>query len=394
MLTNKTKKKIILITSILQPYRISFYYKLSKVLEDRCDLIIYHGTKEKEDGRPAFIGPVPFREKGFPIKTIKILSFTIVINLGMFKSVREYNPDLIIMQGISGDASLRLIARWAKKQGRKLIFWTCGWEPGLAKGWQLTLKNKYVSSFFRKANYHLTYSSNATKYVESMGVDNSIIETCYNGIETDDLFKNTTEIIRKSKEVRMEYNLSDHTTFLFVGGLILEKKVNLLIDSFIELLKKYDKIKLLIIGDGPLKLMVKEKLKVNDDLKIIFLGRIIDGVDPYFAASDCFVLPGVGGLALNQAMFWGKTCIVSKADGTEDDLVIEGITGYRFKENDLESLVSAMDRRINESQNKVTMMSENSHQIIINKSNVNNMVNIFSSTIDNLLMLNKKDNSK
>jgi glycosyltransferase involved in cell wall biosynthesis len=192
----------------------------------------------------------------------------------------------------------------------------------------------------------------------------------------------------------MEYNLSDHTTFLFVGGLILEKKVNLLIDSFIELLKKYDKIKLLIIGDGPLKLMVKEKLKVNDDLKIIFLGRIIDGVDPYFAASDCFVLPGVGGLALNQAMFWGKTCIVSKADGTEDDLVIEGITGYRFKENDLESLVSAMDRRINESQNKVTMMSENSHQIIINKSNVNNMVNIFSSTIDNLLMLNKKDNSK
>ena|ERR1035437_4717217 len=31
----------------------------------------------------------------------------------------------------------------------------------------------------------------------------------------------------------------------------------------------------------------------------------------------------------------------------KDDLVIEDITGYRFKENDFGSLVSAMERRIN-----------------------------------------------
>jgi hypothetical protein len=30
-----------------------------------------------------------------------------------------------------------------------------------------------------------------------------------------------------------------------------------------------------------------------------------------------------------------------------DDLVIEDITGYQFKENDLGNLVSAMERRIN-----------------------------------------------
>src|ERR1035437_838486 len=142
MLNNKTKKKIILITPMLQPYRISFYNKLSKVLEDSCDLIIYHGTKEKEDGRPPFMGVVPFREKGFPIRIIKILSLTLVINIGMFKSMRKHNPDLLIIQGIAGDISLRLIARWVKKQNRKLIFWTCGWEPGRAKGWQLSLKNK------------------------------------------------------------------------------------------------------------------------------------------------------------------------------------------------------------------------------------------------------------
>lgn len=380
------KNKIVLITPMLQPYRISFYDKLTKVLKDNCNLTVYYGTKEKEDGRPAFTGDIPFKGKGFPIKTFKILSLTIVINIGMFKSIRNHNPDLIILVGIAGDISLRLIARWAKKHNKKLIFWTCGWESGQAKGWQLSLKNKYVSSFFKKANYHLTYSSNATKYVESMGVDNSIIETCYNGIETDDLILKSPEIIRKSYEIIKKCDLETYITFLYVGGLIAEKRINLLLDAFLELRAKYSKIKLFIIGDGPQKGMIEERLKTHHDSNIFYFGRIIEGIDSFFAASDCLVLPGAGGLALNQAMFWGKSCIVSKADGTEDDLVIEGVTGYRFKKDDLGSLVSAMNRRINEKKENVELMSENSRQLIQNKSNVNNMVCIFSNTINKLLI--------
>jgi glycosyltransferase involved in cell wall biosynthesis len=226
-----------------------------------------------------------------------------------------------------------------------------------------------------------------------MGIDKSIIKTCYNGIETDDLIKNSSEILIKSKEIIEKFHLENHITFLYVGGLIKEKKVDLLIDAFIKLREKFVNIKLIIIGDGPQKGLIENKLKIFNDPNILFLGRIINDVDPFFAASDCLVLPGVGGLALNQAMFWRKPCIVSKADGTEDDLVIENITGYRFKENDLESLVFAMGKRINDSQDKVTMMSENSHQLIINKSNVNNMIDVFTSSIDNLLRLNKKDYS-
>lgn len=376
--------KIILITPILQHYRLSFYEKLSESFKEH-QMIVFHGVKRIEDGRPGYIGETKFVNKGFRESKLRI-PFEIVYNWGMYSEVRKINPDIIIMQGITGNLSYRRIVSWAKKKKKKIIIWTCGWEPGRSKGLLLSFKNMLVTSFFKKADYFLTYSEYASRYVLSMGIDKSIIETCYNGIETDDLFKNSTDIIRKSKEIRMEYNLEGQTSFLFVGGLIPEKKVDLLIDSFIELREKYDKIKLIIIGDGPLKRMVKEKLKANDDLNIIYLGRIIDGVDPYFAATDCFVLPGVGGLALNQAMFWGKPCIVSKADGTEDDLVIEGVTGYRFKENDLESLVSAMDRRINEKREKIDVMSENSRQLIQNKSNVNNMVSVFSNSINRIII--------
>jgi len=381
--------KIVLITPILQHYRLSFYEKLSRSFNE-SQFAVFHGIKKIEDGRPGYIGATEFVNKGFEEFKIRIYPFDIVYNWGMFSELKKLNPDIIIIQGITGNLSYRRIVFWAKKKRKKIIIWTSGWEPGKSKGILLNFKNMLVKSFFKKADSFLTYSEFGTEYVMSKGIEKSIIETCYNGIENDDLIKNSSEIIRKSKEIRIEYNLEGYITFLFVGGLIPEKKVELLISAFIELRKKHDKIKLIIIGDGPLKLMVKETLKDNNDLNIIYLGRIVDGVDPYFAASDCFVLPGVGGLALNQAMFWGKTCIVSKADGTEDDLVIDGITGYRFKENNLASLVSAMDRRINEKKDKVDTMSDSSRQIIHNKSNVNNMVNVFSKAINRLLIKNEK----
>lgn len=378
---DKGRKRAILITPMLQPYRISFYSKLSQKLKDICYLYVYHGTKTKEDGRPPFVGEVPFKEKGFPIVNFKILSYLVVFNIGMFRSLRKDNPDLIIVQGISGDISLRLIVRWAYRQKKKLIFWTCGWEPDRVKGWQLSLKNKLVSSFFSKANSHLTYSSTATKYVQSMGVDKSIITTCYNGIETDDLLLKYTHVINKAKELKTKYDLDNSLTFLYVGGLIGEKKVSFLLDAFFQLRKKYSKIKLIIIGDGPQQGLIKKQISEHLDPNILYLGRIVEDVDPYFAACDCFVLPGIGGLALNQAMFWGKPCIVSKADGTEDDLVIPGFSGYRFIENNLESLVSVMEKRINEEEGMLNFMSDNARKIILTKSNVNNMVQIFSDTI-------------
>lgn len=381
----KNKKLIILITPMLQPYRITFYKKLSIALEEKFDLIIYHGTKEYEDGRPAYNGIIPFKEKGFRIKTYKVHPFKIVLNVGMYKTLKNQNPDLIIVQGIAGDMSLRLITRWAKRHNKRLIFWTCGWEPGIAKGIFLSLKNKYVASFFKRADSHLTYSSKASLYVEKMGVDKSIVETCYNGIETDNLIIASQTILERAKEIRKKYHLENGLTFIYVGGLIAEKRVELLLDAFIHLYEEYKNIKLIIIGDGPLRMIIEEKIKLQENPNIFYLGRIINDVDQFIAASDCLVLPGIGGLALNQAMFWGKTCIVSKADGTEDDLVIEGVTGYRFKENDIISLIYAMERRINEKKYNIDLMSEKSKELILNKSNVNNMTNIFKKTIERLL---------
>ena len=381
----KKMKKIAIITPMLQPYRITFYEKLARNDAD-YQWKVFHGISEVESGRPSYKGEIPFPNIGLREYKFSIGPFTVVYNKRMFSEIRNYNPDLIILQGIAGDISNRRVASWGRRKHKKIIFWTCGWEPGAAKGKMLAFKNHFVSTFFRKADLHLTYSTKANRYVESMGIEPGKILTCYNGIETDDLLSRESEEIAKSKDVIKKYGLSNFVTFLYVGGLLPEKRVELLLHAFHDLRKKYSNIKLLIIGDGPLKNNILQRISEINDRNIYYLGRIINGVDKYFVASDCLVLPGTGGLALNQAMFWKTTCIVSEADGTEDDLVIDKVTGYRFKKNSLESLTKAMEMRINTSEKDIHRMSDNARYIIDNKSNVNNMVNIFMLAINQLLI--------
>ncbi len=53
-----------------------------------------------------------------------------------------------------------------------------------------------------------------------------------------------------------------------------------------------------------------------------FPGGIHDeALAPWFRKADLFVLPGTGGLALQQAMAYGLPVIAGVADGTQADLV-------------------------------------------------------------------------
>lgn len=378
--------KVAIVTPMLQPYRITFYEKLSKH-DPNYRWRVFHGVSSKESGRPSFKGEVPFEEVGLREYIFHVGPFKLVFNRGLLREIKRFDPDLVILQGIAGDLTNRMVVNWAHRKKRKIILWTCGWEPGVARGRALKFKNSLVSTFFRKANLHLTYSTKASHYTEGMGVAPENIEVAYNGIETDPMVAAEKEIRAKAAEIRSEFGLEGYTTFIYVGGLIPVKRVDLLLDAFAELRQKHEKIKLMIIGDGPLRGELEDRMAAMKDENIRYLGRIIDGVDPYFAASDCLVLPGVGGLALNQAMFWGVPCIVSEADGTEDDLVIEGESGYRFEKDDMPSLRDAMERHILTGEEDLVKVAAKARELIVEKSNVNNMVDIFMKSVKKLMPL-------
>lgn len=66
-----------------------------------------------------------------------------------------------------------------------------------------------------------------------------------------------------------------------------------------------------------------------------------------FAGADVFVFPATQeawGLTLNEAMAAGIPSVVSSGVGAAEDLVVEGETGFVFRDGDVSGMVEAVDR--------------------------------------------------
>jgi glycosyltransferase involved in cell wall biosynthesis len=115
-----------------------------------------------------------------------------------------------------------------------------------------------------------------------------------------------------------------------------------------------------------MNMVKKKKLKNN----ILFEGSVHNKRKLYklLKQSKIFVLPGPGGLAINEAMHAGLPIICSKADGTEKFLVKNKINGFFFKENSSLDLHKKLSSIL---QNKKLLISlgKNSKKIINNNFN-------------------------
>ncbi len=365
--------KVLFCTNIIPPYRTTFYEKLSAC--DGVNLTVAHYKKRLEDGRPAAEGNLNFNTKRICEKSIRIGPYQLLWQKGLIGEFLCGKYDTVVVSGTIGNVSVWILLVLAKITKVKTLMWACGWESKREGSLALKVKKLFYRLFFSLPDKILTYSKKANNYLNGLGVDRRNLFTCFNGIEIDNLLKEEEKIKFQADSLRKSILSSDGTIFLYVGAMLLEKRIDLLIESFSSVRGKYENAYLWIIGDGPDLNHFKEIAEQHRNIK--FFGRIVDGVDPYFCAADFFVLPGIGGLALNQALFWRTPCIVSVADGTEDDLVYHEETGFRFISGSVDSLEECLFSAINSSRAKREELGNMGREIIVKRSNVDIMVKIF-----------------
>ena len=79
-----------------------------------------------------------------------------------------------------------------------------------------------------------------------------------------------------------------------------------------------------------------------------------------------------------------ENCVVSVADGTEDDRVIDGVTGRRFRAGDSVSLGQAIRACLELAPVERQRWGGEARRLIVERSNVNAMVATFIATIARL----------
>lgn len=374
--------RVCFVTNFITPYRKTFFEKLCA---NSChDWLVLKGKVEQETGRPDYKGSIAAPTKDVENIERGLGPFTLRFQKGALSAVRSHNPDTLILLGIAGNVSNWLVMAWARLTGRRVLIWASGWEPQRAGSLSLWLKKRLMWAYFGMAHKCLLYSTKGMSYLESTGVCRQKLEICFNGIEIDDMVANEKQILLEANAIRARESQPNDFIFLYVGGLLKEKRIELLLDAFSSIQQSAPFAGLWVVGEGPDGAHIRAYAKDLKLERVRFFGRIIEGVDSFFAAADVFVLPGLGGLAFNQAMYWRTPCIGTEADGTEDDLVIEGKTGFRFEQGDQESLQTVMLNAIRIPPAQLAQMGAEARKVIVERSNVTQMVAVFNRALEEL----------
>jgi glycosyltransferase involved in cell wall biosynthesis len=96
-------------------------------------------------------------------------------------------------------------------------------------------------------------------------------------------------------------------------------------------------------------------------------------IPPITCEAGIYVLAGMGGLSINEAMCFGKPIICSVADGTEKRLVREGYNGHYFESGSVPSLVSTIEKLFKDLA-QIQVMGQRSKEIIQQEINIHTVL--------------------
>jgi glycosyltransferase involved in cell wall biosynthesis len=284
---------------------------------------------------------------------------------GLMDWLKQWNPDALIMEANPRYLSTSSAVKWMHQQHKPVIGWGLGSPPlsGSLAGFRQTRRLSFLTQF----DALLTYSQRGADEYAALGFPRGKIFVAHNSVAP------------APGEIPDHRPLTvDRITILFVGRLQARKRLDALLRACAEL----QNIRLVIIGDGPeretLQTLAKEIYPSAE-----FIGAKHGAeLKPYFAEADLFVLPGTGGLAIQEAMSYGLPVIVAQGDGTQDDLVRKE-NGWQISPDDFDALSLAMKDALSDVA-RLRRMGAESYRIVKEEINIEKMVEVFVTALNSL----------
>lgn len=302
-------------------------------------------------GRVAERGKIVSAHQRFRLWERLIAGFQIRYQIGLMDQLRPLRPAVVVSMCHSGTLTEWWMLLWAARQHVRRVAWQCGYEysPGSH------LKRLTLRRFIPLFNFHLCYHSNAKSYAITYGAREHQTLVMHNTIDESMI----TPAEAKSSVIEKHPELQGKKLILYVGAVLSEKRLETVFDA-LGMLGRTDTV-FLVVGDGPhLELLKRRYAERTDWLSV---GRVVEGVGGYFDASDVFVLPGTGGLAINEAMAHRLPVISGYADGSADDLVIDGVTGFRLHDGSAGELAQRLDEVLSNAERGRVMGEEGERRI-------------------------------
>jgi len=287
---------------------------------------------------------------------------------GLLNWLSDWNPDALVVEANPRYLSTPAAIKWMQARGRPVIGWGLGAPPSNSPHFLKKWGERKRGAFLSRFDALIAYSQRGADEYAALGFPREKIFVAHNAVAA-------APTARPDNRPRT----IDRVTILFVGRLQARKRIGFLLRACAEM---PNSPRFVIVGDGPerenLEALAKQAYPSAE-----FIGaRHGEELKPYFSEADLFVLPGTGGLAVQEAMSHGLPVIVAKGDGTQDDLVRAG-NGWQIPPGDDEALISTMREALSDV-SRLRKMGEESYRIVSQEINLEKMVAAFVEALNSV----------
>ncbi|MEN8251502.1 MAG: glycosyltransferase family 4 protein, partial [Bacteroidota bacterium] len=364
-------------------YRIDLFERINA--HDNIDFTFIHGRDFKDSKFVNYKGDINFKRK--KLRTLQYgieeSAKYLVYWPSLFFHLVKIRPDVIVFEGESNILNNTAVYLYSLLFNKKIIWWSLGLIPGFkVTKWQKFYK-PFMLMLLKRAKYVIGYSE-YTKNYYSQYISRDKILVANNCLDNEKIDKEILKYREDSVQLKRELNFDDKFVIIYVGALIKRKKVDRLIKSYQAIKKDHPECAMVLIGGGAIEDEIKDYVASNNIRDIHFAGKIFEGISKYFLMADLFVLPGLGGLSIFEAMVHSLPVISASADGTEVDLIQEGQNGYILKTDSVDELTELLYKFLNDKE-MASSFGKASREIVENKINIEKTVGTFIYGIENSL---------
>lgn len=400
MKTNKKQAKTLLVLASTFPRwkndtEPRFVYDLCQELKKEFNIIVltshYSGSRTFEELHglkivryryaPAYFeklvynGGITTNLKNNKLKWFLLPSFFISQLFSIFKLLRKHPVSVIHAHWLIPQGFLALIAARFIKNPPRLLCTSHGSDLfGLNDPLSIVIKKWVLKKSDLITVVSTTMKNKALELAPEIQNKLSIIPM---GTDLENTFKPNTQIQRQNNLI------------LFVGRLVDNKGLDMLINSLAEVIKQNPETVLVIIGDGPGKELFQqlaENLKISKSIQ--FKGRLSHSeIAKWYAKATLAVFPfqqaeGFG-LVMIEALGCGCPVIVGDVPAVHD-VIEHNKTGLIVEQKNCQLLAKNIIQLLSSPKERM-LLAENGRQYVLNKFSWNKSKQGYIDIINHLL---------
>lgn len=354
------KRRVVLLTEIIAPYRIPVFNALAKHEDIDLEVIFLAENDPSLRQWEVYKDEILFRYRVLPSWRRRLGKHNILLNSGLSAALEKAKPDAIICGGYNYLASWQSLF-WASQRSIPVVAWVESNARDHRSGNPAAefLKQK----FLRGCAAVVVPGTSSLEYVKGYSVAEETIFTAPNAVDSR-LFARVAEQARQQAESQRKELGLPARFFLYVGRLVPEKGVFELLHAYgtlSQVLKA--QMGLVFVGDGSARAALAKDAPDGVRFKG-FAQR--DQLATYYGLADVFVFPTHSdpwGLVVNEAMACGLPIIASEVAGCVADLVTDGWNGRVVASRCVNELASAMTELARDSELRASMAKHSLERI-------------------------------